>query len=75
MNDKFSAFVEFVLCGLVTMVFIVNAILALIFRDFFVAGLCAILVVISGYNALKSVRRYFDLSQEDDNPETNDVEE
>lgn len=56
------AFVEFVACAYLTVLFLVFTSLSLIFGDWLIAILCSILCVISAYCAIKGLWRYFDLT-------------
>ena len=66
-KELIDSCVDFVFCLLIAMCFIVGAILAFIFRDWLLVVLCAMIGLISGYNAMKSACKYFVLTQEDDN--------
>lgn len=63
-KDRVIACIEYSCNLLMAILFAVVAVFALIFREWFVAGLGAVLFVKSGYNAMKSLCRCGEFSED-----------
>lgn len=61
-KEIIASCVEFICCGLITMLFLVVASLCFLFRDLEMALPCTALCIISGYCSARSMSRYFDLT-------------
>lgn len=70
MRDKrkecIATCIEFICCGFITMLFLVAALLSFIFRDLVMAFPLSALCIISGYCSVRSICRYFNLTECED---------